>query len=434
MVKLINSDEILKMVAGLLHSDYPAVPDAGGGENNESDGRLSENVSLMAEDTVNRIIRDSDSYSYDVNEDPLYKQYRDMYEEEGSLAAEDLMGKASSLTGGYGNSYGSVIASDAKRKYSEMSADKAAELEEKAYKRHQDSLSNLYSVYNLLTDFEKSEADKKKAALDFAVTAANMGDTSFVEALGIDPSDSDFKKLQERAEFLAKYGDYSALEALGVDTSSLKAEKELEKAEIFAKYGDYSALSNYGVNTTSYHNDRFLEFGKTLAEYGDYSVLEMLGLDTAAIRKEKQQEKAELFAKYGDYSGLKGLGIDVSGLSEEEKREVADFYAKYGDYSLLSDAGVDISKLQAQERRDFFEYYMKLGMDIGDFYAKYGDYSGLEMLGIDTSKLDKDAQLELAQLYAKYGDYSLLKKLGVNTSDRETEEYYDRLIKRAKVW
>ncbi len=412
MAKKLNADEILKMAVGLIPSDSAADIDGDGkvsawdarqADRNEVKENFSENVSLMAENTINRIIHDSSSYSYDVNEDPLYRQYRDMYEAEGSLAAEDLMGKASSLTGGYGNSYASVVASDTKRKYSEMLGEKASELEEKAYKRHQDSLGKLYSVYNLLTDYDKREEDKKKAAVDFAVTAANMGDTSFIEALGIDPSDSDFKKLQERAEFLAKYGDYSGLEKLGVDVSSLYDASEMKYAELLAKYGDYSALRAYGV-------------------------------DTAEAEKKQMLELGELLAKYGDYSVLREIGLDTSRLSEEEKREVADFYAKYGDYSKLSDAGVDISKLQTQERRDFFEYYMKLGMDIGDFYAKYGDYSGLEMLGIDTSKSDKDAQYELAQLYAKYGDYSLLKKLGVNTSDRETEEYYDRLIKRAKVW
>lgn len=308
MAKKYTSDEILQMAVGLLPKDMEADYDLDG-KITASDARYAERldtgrlpmdtVGLMAENVVNRIIKEADSFSYDASSDPLYQQYKKQYEAQGSLAAEDIMGRASSLTGGYGNSYASKIAADKKAQYSELSAEKGEELEEKAYKRHQDSIDSLYSLYSLMTSEEKREEEKQKAALEFAVTASNMGDDSFIKALGIDPQDSDFKKLKEKAELAAKYGDYSGLEALGIDTSALSSSKN--------------------------------------------------------------QELAELFAKYGDYSGLKALGMDTSAMTSAQK-------------------------------------------------------------------------YELAELFAKYGDYSLLKELGVNTSDRETEEYYDRLLKKQKVW
>ena len=276
MAKKYTSDEILKMAVGLIPEDMDADLDFDG-KITSSDARFSDrkesgllpadNISLMAENVVNRIIRDTDAYSYDVSTDPLYGKYRNMYRQAGELSAEDLMGKASALTGGYGNSYASKIAASEKEKYNDLTLSKAEELEEKAYKRYSSQLDSLYALYNLLSDEDKRQEDKEKAALDFAVTASGLGDNSFIEALGIDPGDEDFRKLKEKAEFFADYGDYSLLEGLGVNVSALSEAEQREIAEFYAKYGDYSLLKKLGVNTsdreTEEYYDRLIKRMKT---------------------------------------------------------------------------------------------------------------------------------------------------------------------------
>ena len=44
-------------------------------------------------------------FSYDAENDPVYRAYRDSYTDEARLAMQDAMGKAAALTGGMGNSY-----------------------------------------------------------------------------------------------------------------------------------------------------------------------------------------------------------------------------------------------------------------------------------------------------------------------------------------
>jgi phage gpG-like protein len=44
-------------------------------------------------------------FSYDFNTDPLYQQYKDQYTKLGKEASMNAAANASSLTGGYGNSY-----------------------------------------------------------------------------------------------------------------------------------------------------------------------------------------------------------------------------------------------------------------------------------------------------------------------------------------
>lgn len=48
-------------------------------------------------------------FSYDLNADALYQQYKDNYITQGKQASVDVMGQAAALTGGYGNSYAATV-------------------------------------------------------------------------------------------------------------------------------------------------------------------------------------------------------------------------------------------------------------------------------------------------------------------------------------
>ena len=52
-------------------------------------------------------------FSYDLNGDALYQQYKDNYINQGKMAMMDTMGQASAMTGGYGNSYAATVGNQA---------------------------------------------------------------------------------------------------------------------------------------------------------------------------------------------------------------------------------------------------------------------------------------------------------------------------------
>ena len=58
-------------------------------------------------DIINRILN-REEFSYDLNGDALYQQYKDQYMRGGQRAMQDTMAEAAALTGGYGNSYAST--------------------------------------------------------------------------------------------------------------------------------------------------------------------------------------------------------------------------------------------------------------------------------------------------------------------------------------
>lgn len=277
MAKKYSAQEILDMAVGLIEKDMAADLNSDG-KISAADSRLalrheqglpddssspSSSGSIASEDVLDKIINRTGSFSYDINGDKLYKQYKDMYEKEGQRAAEDVFGLASALTGGYGNSYGLKQSYDVLSEYSKKADMKRDELENKAYDRFNDETDKLISLYKLLFDKEYNEkklsAEKLENMKNTAFKAADIGDYSLLEKLGIDTTKLKGDERWDMAQLLAKYSDYSGLKDLGVDLSSLQADKLLSIAELFSDYGDYTLLKLFGVNTANREKEDLLD-------------------------------------------------------------------------------------------------------------------------------------------------------------------------------
>ena len=58
-----------------------------------------------------------EDFKYDLGSDMLYQQARDQYKALGKMAMQDTIGRASSLTGGYANSYAASAGNQAYNQY-----------------------------------------------------------------------------------------------------------------------------------------------------------------------------------------------------------------------------------------------------------------------------------------------------------------------------
>lgn len=99
---------------------------------------------------MDRIVN-REKFSYDLNGDALYRQYKDQYINQGRLAMQDTIGQASAMTGGYGNSYASTVGNQAYQGYLQSLNNVVPELYQLAidkYNREGDELYNQYSMYN----------------------------------------------------------------------------------------------------------------------------------------------------------------------------------------------------------------------------------------------------------------------------------------------
>lgn len=124
------------------------------------------------DDTIEKIIN-REKFSYDVNGDALYQQYKDQFTRQGKLAMQDSMGQAAAMTGGYGNSYAATVGNQAYQQSMQDLGNVIPELYQLAYERYAGETCDLYDQYALLGDREnidygryRDEVNDYQAALD----------------------------------------------------------------------------------------------------------------------------------------------------------------------------------------------------------------------------------------------------------------------------
>lgn len=105
-------------------------------------------------------------FTYDVNQDALYQQYKDQYVNQGQLAMRDTMGQAAALTGGYGSSYGQSVGQQQYNAYLQQLNEVVPELYSQAYQRYQDQGDALLNQYGMLGDLADDEYSKYQDSLN----------------------------------------------------------------------------------------------------------------------------------------------------------------------------------------------------------------------------------------------------------------------------
>lgn len=98
-----------------------------------------------------------DKFTYDLNGDALYQQYKDQYINQGKLAMQDTIGQAAAMTGGYGNSYAQSVGQQTYQGYLQQLNDKVPELYQLALDQYNQEGESMLNQYGLLADRENTE-------------------------------------------------------------------------------------------------------------------------------------------------------------------------------------------------------------------------------------------------------------------------------------
>ena len=107
-------------------------------------------------DTLSKILN-REKFSYDLNGDMLYNQYKDQYTTQGKLAMMDTMGQAAAMTGGYGNSYAQTAGQQAYQGYLQQLNDKIPELYQMALNQYNQEGDDLYNQAALMAQQEDQD-------------------------------------------------------------------------------------------------------------------------------------------------------------------------------------------------------------------------------------------------------------------------------------
>lgn len=189
----------------------------------------------------------NEAFSYNAQNDPLWQQYKKMFNREGQRAVEDTMGAYAAQSGGIPSSYAVTAAAQAGGNYAAQLSDKLPELYELAYNQYLNEYNKKLSALNAVQTAEQIDYSKYLDALNQYNT-----DRSFAYQQHLNEIDSQTQARAEeleRAALAAQYGDTGGLEKLGIDTSNNPAdfERQYTLAQLAALYGDYSGLERLGI-------------------------------------------------------------------------------------------------------------------------------------------------------------------------------------------
>ena len=110
-------------------------------------------------------ILNREKFSYNLNGDALYRQYKDQAIRNGRLAMQDTLGQTAAMTGGYGSSYGQTAAQQAYRRQMSDLGDKASALYDKARAEYDRQGDADKEHYDLLLQRENSSQNQYKQNL-----------------------------------------------------------------------------------------------------------------------------------------------------------------------------------------------------------------------------------------------------------------------------
>ena len=124
-------------------------------------GKWDEQLQAIYDQIVNR-----KDFTYDLNSDALYQQYKDQYAQMGQMAMMDTMGQASAMTGGYGNSYAQGVGQQAYQGYLQQLNDKVPELYGIALDQYNQEGQDLLNQYSMIGDLAGDEYAKYQDAMN----------------------------------------------------------------------------------------------------------------------------------------------------------------------------------------------------------------------------------------------------------------------------
>ena len=107
-------------------------------------------------ETLQQILN-REKFSYDMNADALYQQYKDQYTAKGQMAMMDTMGQAAAMTGGYGNSYAQSAGQQAYQGHLQDLNNKIPELYQLALNKYQMEEDSLYNQAALMAQQEEMD-------------------------------------------------------------------------------------------------------------------------------------------------------------------------------------------------------------------------------------------------------------------------------------
>lgn len=194
-----------------------------------------------------------EKFSYDMNKDVLYQQYKDMYMKSGQKAMQDTLGQASALTGGFNSSYAQTAAQQTYQDYLGSLNDRVPELYQQAYERYQQEGDDLYQKFSMASDlYGKEYAQHRDQVSDWQV------DRDYASGMYQNERDFDYNDFQTMLDFYQQeywnqrhaVSESTTNESHWSNTSSTSSSTSTSKSESSSSGGSSGGSGSSGNSGT----------------------------------------------------------------------------------------------------------------------------------------------------------------------------------------
>ncbi|MBO5065502.1 MAG: peptidoglycan-binding protein [Clostridia bacterium] len=284
-------------------------------ENNkpvEYQSQYAEQIDAILNDILNR-----EEFSYNMNADPLYQQYKEQYIQNGKKAMMDTVGQASALTGGYANSYATTAGNQAYDEYLNELNYIGLDLRDRAYEQYQDEGDKMIADITLLRgldgdDYEKylGELEKYYADGEYLLNKlVSMSDAefeAFLAEVAAWENDRDFAFRQHQDELdRQEFEREMAFRQAEVERAQANADREyalaLQKLEQSASSG--SSKKDEKDEKGSSTKNVPVTYGEFCSRTGVYSILTESEFYSSKLAGEMYSTYQEyLAAMYKEYA------------------------------------------------------------------------------------------------------------------------------------
>lgn len=146
-------------------------------------------------DAMDKILN-REEFSYDLNGDAFYQQYKDKFVQQGKQAMLDTVGQQAALTGGYGNSWAQSAGAQAYHGQLQNLNDIVPELQQIALDKYNAEGQELYNRYGLIAEMDERDRQNylDQEEIRRWLATADEDARNYYLTYGVMPSEEDYQQ------------------------------------------------------------------------------------------------------------------------------------------------------------------------------------------------------------------------------------------------
>lgn len=292
----------------------------------EYESKYSEEIESILNSILNR-----EKFSYNMNADPLYNQYKEQYSTNAKKVMMDTVANTSALTGGYANSYAVTAGNQAYNDYLDDLNEIAIALYDRAYSQYMDNGESMLDKITVLRDLDGNDYQKYRDELSSYYSNGEY----LLEKL-TSMTDAEYKKFLQEIESFESDRDYDYKKYIDA-LEQQNFYDELSLAE--KKFAEEMAFKKSEAERDQKNKDREYSLAASKRSSSSSSTSSSSKKNSSEIQVKKVTTIPKTYKQFVYYTGYTGILTEDEFLFNKSAKEeygnyenyVEEMFYKYGD-------------------------------------------------------------------------------------------------------